>query len=300
MHSANTLYIKWTIEVTNALNLGLELNESAKPTKCYPNHPFCIFAQTFPYSFELIWTNPEKPATNSPPIVPIVCKVNNRSHKLNFTVPNPHRMCAWGSKLTQKNRNSPETSGQPRQHCYSLIQYVCRLMGLERDGNLFSLHLLSALKAPSFVFFRHSRSTSSRVAHRKLSFSVNRFRKSVDMFSMKVCRNRSCREFLREARRTISKTSTDKNSDAISRAQDHKLNVESDSNGSYSRWKKQMHHNNIRWELNETWCLGNYCNAPVAGIKGALQPIRFRVATVEVAQGFTRSVWDLIEHWYAA
>nr|AAX78435.1 farnesyl diphosphate synthase [Dendroctonus jeffreyi] len=66
------------------------------------------------------------------------------------------------------------------------------------------------------------------------------------MFSMKLCRNRSCREFLREARRTISKTSTDKNSGAISRAPDHKLNVESDSTGSYSRWKKQMHHNNIR------------------------------------------------------
>lgn len=72
------------------------------------------------------------------------------------------------------------------------------------------------------------------------------------MFSMKACR--TCRELVRELRRSISKTSTDKNSDAICRAQDHKLQLNTledrcEKNINYRRWMKQMQHNNIRWEI---------------------------------------------------
>lgn len=71
------------------------------------------------------------------------------------------------------------------------------------------------------------------------------------MFSMKLCRNRSCRELMRDIRRGISKTSTDKNSDALTRAQDHKMQhtsieISCDKNINYRRWMKQMQHNNIR------------------------------------------------------
>ncbi|CAG9764136.1 unnamed protein product [Ceutorhynchus assimilis] len=71
------------------------------------------------------------------------------------------------------------------------------------------------------------------------------------MFSMKLCRNRTCRELLRDFRRNISKTSTDKNSDAISRVQDHKIQLASlentcDKSETNRRWMKQMQHNNIR------------------------------------------------------
>lgn len=68
---------------------------------------------------------------------------------------------------------------------------------------------------------------------------------------MKLCRNRSCRELMRDIRRGISKTSTDKNSDALTRAQDHKMQhtsieISCDKNINYRRWMKQMQHNNIR------------------------------------------------------
>lgn len=68
---------------------------------------------------------------------------------------------------------------------------------------------------------------------------------------MKLCRNRSCRELMREIRRGISKTSTDKNSDVISRVQEQKLqhtnlDLNCDKNVNYRRWMKQMQHNNIR------------------------------------------------------
>ncbi|XP_066249215.1 farnesyl pyrophosphate synthase-like [Euwallacea similis] len=69
------------------------------------------------------------------------------------------------------------------------------------------------------------------------------------MFSIKLGRNRSSRELLKELRRGISKTSTDKNSDALSRAQENKLNsVESsyEQNVNYKRWMRQIQHNNIR------------------------------------------------------
>ncbi|KAF7274761.1 hypothetical protein GWI33_012572 [Rhynchophorus ferrugineus] len=69
------------------------------------------------------------------------------------------------------------------------------------------------------------------------------------MFSMKVVRNRSCREVFRQLRRAISKTSTDKNSDAISRLQDNslsKLELNVNQNGSYQKWMKHMQHKNVR------------------------------------------------------
>nr|AAX55631.1 farnesyl diphosphate synthase [Ips pini] len=72
------------------------------------------------------------------------------------------------------------------------------------------------------------------------------------MFSMKACRNRPCTRWLKEFRRNISKTSTDKNSDAIIRSQDKMQHasktheVAFEKNLSYTRWMKQMQHNNIR------------------------------------------------------
>nr|AAX78434.1 farnesyl diphosphate synthase [Anthonomus grandis] len=75
------------------------------------------------------------------------------------------------------------------------------------------------------------------------------------MFSVKLCRNRSCRELIKNIRRGITKTSTDSNSDAISRAQDHNqmnnFNLEGPSsqyhtNVNNKRWHKQMQFNNLR------------------------------------------------------
>ncbi|XP_030766531.1 farnesyl pyrophosphate synthase [Sitophilus oryzae] len=69
------------------------------------------------------------------------------------------------------------------------------------------------------------------------------------MFSLKVSKNRSCREVFRELRRAISKTSTDKNSDVISRTPENympKLDLNYDKSDNYMKWMKQVQHNNIR------------------------------------------------------
>ncbi|KAL1500777.1 hypothetical protein ABEB36_006222 [Hypothenemus hampei] len=77
------------------------------------------------------------------------------------------------------------------------------------------------------------------------------------MFSMKMFRNRSSRELVKHCR-AISKSTTDKNSDALSRSlqKDNTIQVNlvetgldapaTASNSSYRKWIKQMQHNNIR------------------------------------------------------
>lgn len=64
--------------------------------------------------------------------------------------------------------------------------------------------------------------------------------------STKICLNRTSREFLRELKRQISKTSAATNSDTIS-SQENKLKLDlSGKNRNVNKWMKISRQNNIR------------------------------------------------------